>query len=847
MAMPSKRRFDAARFFHPERVSLSGARTPFGQLVLANLRAGGFTGQLGTDDDEVENADVALIADAPEDIAAALRRHARMGARGAFVLSHKVKGVGEMARAAGIRVVGPHSFGMVLPGLGLNASPFALMPQRGRMALVGQSSSIARTVIDWAAPNAVGFSHMIGIGGNTDIGFGLVLDHLSRDPGTAAIMVEIDKLRDPKLFFSAARAAARLRPVVAIVPGMQMSFPGKKLPSALEAAMARAGVLLTSSISEFLAAAETLTRVKPVRGDSLAIITNSVSIGWLAADEALRSGVKLAELSPETRQVLSLTLGKLPESGPIFVGKGPTALADTAALLASAPEVGGILVVHAPSDAEGDTAIEALIACAQTVKIPLLITVMGEALGLRHRHMLSQARLACFDTPESAVAGFRHLLRNRHNRAAARELPDAAVLRITPDKAGVAARIAAARARGQEVLVQDEALALVGAYNVQTIASRHVATPEEAAAAATELGFPAVLKLSHPDVPTHLFTGSVMLDLADAAAVREAGRGILARLAQRGADPAKAGFVVQSQAPRGTMLRVRVSDHPVLGPLIGFGVGGGDPEDVSGLAADLPPLNLTLARALIHRAAVAPQLAAHRGMAAADLEAIAALLVRVSQLILDTPEIALLDLDPVFAHASGAVVASGRIVLRRPGETVPPPIITPYPAGLATIYEAKGHKFILRPIRPEDADAHIAMVKRLTPEDMRFRFFSPMKSLPVEQITRMTDVDYTREMAFIAKNEATGETMGVARLVRDDTDGLSAEFAVSVEPAAKGLGLGSALMRAVIDWGRAHGVREIDGQILADNAPMLAFIRRLGFTIQRIPEEPDVVEAKLVL
>ncbi len=447
MTVPMKRRFDVARLFRPESVSLSGAATPLGQRILANLRTGGFTGQIGTDTELVENADVALVADEPADIQAALLRHARMGARGAVVLSHKVKGLAEMAREAGIRVMGPHSFGLILPGLGLNASPFALMPQPGRMALVGQSSSIARTVIDWAAPNAVGFSHLVGIGGNTDIGFGLVLDHLSRDPHTAAIMVEIDRVRDPQLFFSAARAAARLRPVVAIVPGREINFPGMELPAALEAAMARAGVLLTYSISEFLAAAETLTRVKPARRDSLAIVTNSTAIGRLAADEAVRSGVPLAELSPETRQVLSLTIGEVPASGPIFIGKSSTRLADTAALLSSAPEVGGILVVHAPSDGEGYVAVEALIACAKTVKIPLLITVMGEALGLRHRQILSQARLACFDTPESAVAGFRHLLRNRRNRAAARELPDSAVLSITPDKAAVAARIGAARAR----------------------------------------------------------------------------------------------------------------------------------------------------------------------------------------------------------------------------------------------------------------------------------------------------------------------------------------------------------------------------------------------------------------
>jgi acetyltransferase len=843
--MKRKFRFDPDRVFHPASVSLSGSTTALGQQVLANLRAANFTGTIGTEADEMQNADLAIVADDTADIPAALARHAEQGARGGFVLSD-TPGLAALAKAARIRVLGPHSFGCVLPGIGLNASSFNSIPARGRVALVGQSASIARTVIDWAVPNGVGFSHLIGIGGNTDIGFGLVLDHLSRDPGTASIMVEIDRLRDPKIFLSAARAAARLRPVVAVAPGARLRDALGGSYAALEAAFSRAGVLLTGSISEFLAAAETLARVKPARGESLAIITNSVAIGRLAGDYALSIGLKLTVLSPETAQVLSLSLGLTPPPGPIFAGREPTRLADTAALLSTAPEVGGILVIHAPTGRDDDTAIEALIACAKTVKVPLLITAMGEAQGLEHRHRLSQARLACFDTPESAISGFRHLLQNRRNRAAARELPDAEVLRIAPDAASVAARIAAARAAGHDTLVQDDALAIVADYQVPVIGSRHAATPEEAARAAEALGFPAVVKLYHPDMPANRLEGSVALDLPDRNAVYEAAHIIQARLAQHNMPFSGAGFVVQQQAPRGTQLRIRVSDHPMLGPIIGFGAGGGDREDTSGLAADLPPLNLTLAHALIHRAAIAPALAAHRGQAAANMHAIAATLVRISQLIIDTPDIQVLDLDPIFAGPEGVVAASARILLRSPGEKRPPLVISPYPNELTTRFAIKDQFYVLRPIRPEDADAHAAMLSRFTSEDMRYRFFSAIRSMPTEQITRLTDVDYAREMAVIAVREATGETVGVARLVRNDTDGASAEFAVAVEPSAKGLGLATALMKAIISWGKGQGVQEISGQILADNAPMLAFIKRLGFVIERIPGENDVLEATLI-
>ncbi len=699
MTVPVSRHFDPARFFCPQRIALSGADTPLGQRVLAHLGKGGYVGEIGSSPAALPNADLGLLADAPENIEASLQAHARMGARGAIVLSRHVQGLTDMARAANIRVLGPNSYGLMLPGLGLNASPFGHMPPPGRMALIGQSSSIARIVIDWAVPNGMGFSQLIGIGGNSDIGFGLVLDHVSRDPGTAAIMLEIDALRKPHVFFAAARAAARLRPVVAIAPGMHTT-QGGSIPSAVQAALARAGVLLTFTISEFLAAAETLTRVAPARTAGLAIITNSKAIGKLAADEVRHTGLSLAQLTSETRHVLAL-LDIAPDAdGAIFAGKDPTRLADAAALLSSAPEIGGILVIHAPGEGDDDTGIEALVACAKTVKIPLLIAAMGEMQGQRHRHRLSQAQLACFDTPEAAVAGFRHLLGNTRNREAARELPDANVLLVQANKAEVAARIKAARERGQSQLVQDEALAVAAAYNIGCIATRHATTPDAAALQAAAIGFPVVLKLSHPSMPTNMLPGSVVLDLPDTQAVHDAARAILTRLAQRGGDAAAASFVVQAQAPHGTMLRVRVSDHPVLGPLIALGPGGGDPDHVADLTADLPPLNLALARALIARAPVAAALTAHRGQAAADTEDIAALLVRVSQLILDTPEILLLDFDPVFANAQGALAASGRLLLRPAGAARPPLIITPYPGALVTTFAAGGQKFTLRPIRP---------------------------------------------------------------------------------------------------------------------------------------------------
>jgi len=516
-------------------------------------------------------------------------------------------------------------------------------------------------------------------------------------------------------------------------------------------------------------------------------------------------------------------------------------------LLSSAPEVGGILVVHAPSGGDDNAAIEALIACAKTVKIPLLIAAMGEQTGLPHRHLLAQAGLACFETPEAAISGFRHLIRNRRNRAAARELPASKVLQTAADAGAAQQVFMAARTAGQSALNRDQALALAAAYHIPVVAGGHAATPEAAATLACRIGFPVVVKLSHPDLPANRITGSIQFDLPDGPAVQRAAQLMFEGLSQRGAWLPGADFLVQHQAPRGTQLRILVADHEIFGPVIGFGPGGGDPDDFSALAIGLPPLNLPLAQALIERASVAPQLAAHRGAPAADLNAVAASLVRISQMIIDHTEILRLDLDPLFAYEAGVVAASAKITLRPPAATRPSLIISPYPSEWISHQTFGGEAFTLRPVRPEDADAHAELFARLSPEDVRYRFFSAIRRLPDEAVVRMTDVDYHREMAIIAKRDETGETAGVARLVRNDTDGLTAEFAVLVEAAAKGKGLASALMKAIIAWGAAQSVREINGQILADNQPMLTFIRRLGFTVERIVGESDIVEARLSL
>jgi acetyltransferase len=835
-------RFHPSSLFRPESVAVIGADSTEGRQVLANLRGGGFAGDVVAVDGGLaadiaalpKAVDLAVLAVRPDAVGGVIAALAAKGTFAAVVIGG-ADGVADVARQTGVRVVGPGSFGLAVPGIGLNASRAHLVPPAGRIGLVSQSAALCRAVLDWAQPNGVGFSHIVGIGGNADIGFGLVLDWLSRDVGTGAILLDIRRLKNRRAFLSAARAASRLRPVVAIGPGTLLSDPSGEAERAFEAALRRAGVLCVTRLEDLLAAAETLSHARPVRGEALAIVTNAISAGRMAADAVLRDGLRLAPVAGADDGIVHVA----PDASHL--------LADLAASAAAAPGVGGVLVVHAPSGAMDQATIAALAARRATLPVPLLICAMGETTGAAHRRSLADAGMAAFAMPEEAVRGFVHLVQDRRNRAAARELPSAAVLTVAPDRAAVGAMFAAMRRAGRLASMQDEALDVLCAYGIPGVPTRLVVSAGDAAVAAGLLGFPAVVKLRQNERPSARASGGLALDLHDAAEVLVGARLLAARYSRRVADAGRCALLVQRQAAHARELRIRVADDATFGAVISFGQGGTTADIVRDVAADLPPLNLALARGLIGRTRAAATLARLRDLPAADVDAVAETLVRVSQLVVDFPEIAELEVNPLFADADGVLAADAWLRLREPGDRGGGLAITPYPAELVEHWTTQdGERLTIRPIRPEDADQHAAFFARLSPQDIRYRFFTAMRELSAEQMARLTQVDYDREMALIAVRETSGETVGVARLVCEPGD-VEGEFAVIVQADMKGKGLATHLMQRLIDWARARQLRAIVGQVLADNAPMVAFVRHLGFALKRMPEEADVLEVRLVV
>jgi acetyltransferase len=824
-------RFDPAALFHPKSIAVIGAESESGAHILANLAMGGFKGEVTTH--VAPNTSLAVLAVPAEQIGASMTALAEANCFAAIVPG-PAENLHGHAERTGVRVLGPYSSGLAVPGLNLNATRSHIQPPKGRLALICQSSALSRTVIDWAEPNGVGFSHIVGLGGNEDIGFGMTLDWLSRDPGTGAILLEIRRIKDHRQFLSAARAAARLRPVVAIRPGLRLLDDDGDSDLRFEAALRRAGVLYVKRLEDLLAAAETLSRAKLARGgvagDTLAIVSNAIDPGRLAADAVLRVGLNL-----------------LPDNAPhddpshgVVHAEGAN-LAATAFEMAARPDLGGVLVVHTPQGQADEAAIAALTVPHQELRAPVLLCVMGETTGAPHRAMLARAGLPVFGTPDQAVQGFEYLVQDRRNREAARELPPSAVLDLAPEKQRVRRSFALVRRSGRLALTQDEALDVLSAYGIPIVPTRFAAGPVDVADAAALLGYPAVVKLREDVAPAERPPGGLVFDLHDAAQVTAAARLLTAQAHRRGIS---GEMLVQRYVARAREVSVRVTDDATFGPTITFGAGGTLPNPTD-RAVDLPPLNLVLARGLIQRCRTGAMLGQPlRDRAPASSEAVAQTLVRISQLIVDFPEIAVLDVPSVFVDQNGVLAADAWLRLRAPDEQARRLAIAPYPVELIQHLEIGGEAMTIRPIRPEDANEHTAFFARLSPQDIRYRFFSALRELSPEQTVRMTQVDYDREMAFVAVNDATGDTVGVSRLACEP-NGRSGEFAVIVQADMKGRGLASLLMRRLIDWARMRGLSEVVGQVLADNAPMLAFVRHLGFSVRRMADDPSVMEATL--
>ena len=884
------------RLFAPRSVALIGASDrpdSLGTTLLDNLLQGGFKGKLYAVNPKHERVrdlechasvaelpeapDLAVICTPPATVPQIVRQLGERGTRAAIVLTSGMARArdarGRSLRQAALdaahpyllRLLGPNSAGLLAPGLGLNASVAHAGALPGRIAFVSQSGSLMTGVLDWARTRGIGFSHFISLGDSSDVDLGDVLDYLASDGHTGAILLYVEQLRYARKFMSAARAAARSKPVLVLKAQRELdavravaseSGALASQDDVFDAAIRRAGMLRVATTEDLFAAVETLAYARPLHGERLAIVSNGAGPGVLARDALFLAGGKPAQLGEESMARLDALLApgwNAVGTVNLYGGSPPERYRAALEVVLKDPQVDAVLVVHSPTaNVASSEVAKAVASLAGGASRPLLSCWLGGASVQEARAIVAGARLPTYRTPEDGVAGFLQLVNYRRNQNLLMEVPPSMSGAMAPDRAGARALVQEAIRAGRLLLSDPETKAILRAYGLDLVETRCAPDVDAAVAAARAIGFPVAVKILTPDVMHKSDFGGVTLDLDSEEAVRAAAGRMRRRLTELFPQARFDGFSVQAMCRRAHAheLIVGAATDPVFGPVLVFGQGGVAVEVTGDHSVGLPPLNLVLARALVERTRVARLLAGYRNRPPANMDAITAVLVQVSRLISDIPEIVELDINPLLADANGATVLDARMRLAladRSGSTLDRLAIRPYPRELERTIEWQGAPLLLRPIRPEDGPAHMAFFAALTPDDIRYRMFVRIRELQPSQLARFTQIDYDREMAFIATRrnaEGVAETLAVGRVVADP-DNVSAEFAVTVRSDLKGMGLGKIMMQKLIDYCRARGTREIVGEALPQNARIVGMVRKLGFEV-KVGEE-GVREMRLVL
>ena len=885
--------------FAPRSVALIGASTKpnsVGDVVARNLLTAGFPGPVMTVnpkggairstlaypsvDDLPMTPDLAVICTPPDTVPGLIDALGRRGTRGAVVIT---AGFGELgqeglalqqqfldaARPHLLRIVGPNCVGMCVPGAGLNASFVHRHPLKGGLAFLAQSGAVITSVVDWASSNGIGFSHIVSLGGMADVDFGDMLDYLAADPGVTGILLYVESITQARKFMSAARAASRVKPVIVIKAGRfeegaraAASHTGALAgsDSVYHAAFRRAGMLRVLSFEELFEAVETLAMGTAVDGDRLAILTNGGGMGVLATDALIELGGKLATLAPETITKLNGVLPRTWSHGnPVdIIGDAPgSRYAGALEAIIADHAVDAVVVLNCPvAIADSVEAAEAVIARAKAQpagsrKVPVFTSWVGQEAQAAARATLQAARIPTYETPEGAVRAFMHLVRYGRNQDLLLETPAAVELPSADSRVEGQRIVAKALRSGRSMLTEPESKALLAAYGIPVVPTATAATPQEAAQAAATLGFPAVIKILSHDISHKTDVGGVALNLRDEAAVQRAAEAMLDRVARHMPRARIDGFTVQPMAarPGAHELICGLIEDSVFGPVVLFGQGGTSVEVVRDKAVALLPLNMTLAQDLVRRTRVAKLLAGYRDRPAADIDAVARTLMALGQMAVDIPELAELDINPLWADASGVLALDARVKLSagaKPGTERF--AIRPYPSELeARVEDQRGRSYFLRPVRPEDAPLLQAMILRCDPEDIRMRFFSALKRLPDKLAARLTQIDYDREMAFVAMTSASDEDPAVGGVVRlsADPDGQRAEYSVIVRSDLKGTGLGWQLMQVMLRYAKARGIGTVFGEVLRENRAMLDMAAELGFTRHERADDPGIVEVTI--
>ncbi len=884
--------------FQPKSVALVGASERPGSIglhVAENLLRAGFDGEIGFVNPRRSSVlgkpcysssealpfipQLAVVATPPHAVPGVISELGRKGCRAAVVITAGVTGslaqeMRDAARPHLLRIVGPNCIGIQVPSLKLDASFAQTFAKQGDIALVSQSGALTAAMLDWAQVEGVGFSHVVSIGDAADVDLGDMLDYLAGEVMSRAVFLYIEGVTQAAKFMSAARRCSRTKPVIAIKAGRHpegakaaMSHTGALAGSdnVFSAALRRAGILRVLDLHEMFESAEVIARVRSVAGSRLAIVTNGGGTGVLAADTLADLQGTLAHLEQKTLDALDAALPPTWSHGnpvDIIGDAGPDRYRAAIAEVMRDGNTDAVLVMNVPTALA--SSVDAAIATVDAVKAgrklgatkPVLASWLARSTAGEVKPLFREAKIPDFVTPGAAVRGIIQLARYGAAQAELMRTPPALPAEMHFDFDAVEAGIGFTLEEGRKLMTEPEAKAVLKAYGIPTVPTRVAATPEEAGAAASRLlsGYSSVVvKILSPDIAHKSDIGGVRLDLTSAAEAEKVTRQMLQdiRVLRPGAN--LKGVTVQPMVrrPDAFELILGITDDSTFGPVILFGAGGTGVEAIGDTAMALTPLDLKLAKDLIESTRIYKLLKGYRGRPAVDLDGLALCLVKLSSLAVQHPAIRALDINPLLADEKGLLALDARIEVEDPKKyPATPPAIRPYPVRWETHERLlNGEEVFIRPIRPDDERFYTMYMSKMTPEDIRLRLMMPVRELSHKFLARMTQIDYAREMAFIALQDRPNgepEALGVVRFFADP-DYEKAEYAVLVRSDLKGIGLGWVLMRHLIRYARDEGLKTLYGTVLKENATMVKMCKELGFEVKRDPDDPMLYDVTLDL
>ncbi|QKJ88329.1 Protein acetyltransferase [Paramixta manurensis] len=869
----------------PKSIAVIGASIHPGRagyLMMRNLLAGGFSGPVMPVTPKYHavcgvlawpeiNAlpfapDLAIICTNARRNLELLRQLGEKGCKACIILSAPEGQLAALKACASqwqIRLLGPNSLGLLAPWQGLNASFSPVPIQKGKLAFVSQSAAVSNTILDWAQQRQLGFSWFIALGDSLDIDVDDLLDFLARDGKTSAILLYLEHLSDARRFVSASRSASRNKPILVIKSGRSHQAQAllnthSGLDAAWDAAIQRAGLLRVQDTHELFSAVETLSHMRPLRGERLLIVSNGAAPAALALDALYARNGKLATLSEETLTALSALLpAGCTSANPLDLKDDatPERYLATLELLLDNRDYDALMIVHAPSAAAPATlTAQRIIECVKQHprggRVTLLTNWCGEFSSLEARRAFSDAGIPTYRTPEGTVTAFMHMVEYRRNQKQLRETP-ALPVNLTQDTAHAHQLIRQALHEGATTLDTHEVQAILQAYGLATLPTWIAGDSAEAVHIATQIGYPVALKLRSPDIPHKSEVQGVMLYLRTPAEVQQAADAIVDRVKQTWPQARIHGLLVQSMANRAGAqeLRVVVEQDPLFGPVIMLGEGGIEWQADKQAVVALPPLNMTLARYLVIQAIKSGKIRGRSALRPLDIAGISQVLVQVSNLIVDCPEITRLDIHPLLASGSEFTLLDVTLALAPfNGDNQARLAIRPYPHALEEKVVMKdGEHCLFRPILPEDEPLLQRFIAQVTKEDLYYRYFSEINEFTHDDLANMTQIDYDREMAIVAVREHGGEPeiIGVTRAI-SDADNIDAEFSVLVRSDLKGLGLGRRLLEKMIAYTHDHGLQQLNGITMPGNRGMIALARKLGFRVD-MQLEDDIVSLALPL